>query len=319
MTNPHPPLISIIIPAYNSQANLAIAIRSVLAQSRTDFELIIIDDGSVDSTAQIASDFANRDPRIKVIRQSNQGPSCARNAGLDIASGSFIAFVDADDAIHPRFLELALSALRSSGADIYSCSVLKGAAPKWKPASPNLQVMKPAQAIERVLYQNSGMLCSAWGHLFKAGLFDGLRFPPGIIYEDLDFFYRVYERASMIAHSDARMYFYRSNPAGLLHVFSQKRLDVLAVVDRIVDHCKDSPALRLAAIDRKFAANFNMFVLCSRNSHPASSACWDVVKANRSSIIFNPKSRLKNKIGALLSYLGKKSTLAIASLIYRTA
>lgn len=112
MSNPE---VSIIIPAYNAEKWLPDAVRSVLAQTFTNWELIIVNDGSADRTAQVAESF--QDGRIRVLHQANAGVSAARNAGLDIATGNFIGFMDADDAMYPVNLADKLHALHETGAD----------------------------------------------------------------------------------------------------------------------------------------------------------------------------------------------------------
>ena len=102
-------MISIVIPAYNAAATVGRCLDSLLAQTYRDFELIVVDDGSTDSTAQIISAYAERDSRIRLIRQENAGVSAARNVGLDAARGDLIGFTDSDDAISPEFLEALLS------------------------------------------------------------------------------------------------------------------------------------------------------------------------------------------------------------------
>lgn len=104
------PKISIIVPIYNTEKYLSICISSIINQTYTNFELILVDDGSTDHSGQIADDYAKKDKRIKVIHQKNQGQSAARNAGLKKATGDFVSFIDGDDEIKPDFLEKLLSA-----------------------------------------------------------------------------------------------------------------------------------------------------------------------------------------------------------------
>lgn len=313
------PLVTIIVPAYNAAQYLRECVDSILAQTHRNLEVIIVDDGSSDSTLQYADEYARRDERVRVLHKANGGLSSARNAGIDITSGDYVAFVDADDAIHPRFVEIALREMASTGAEIFSGSFLKGETCRWPHISVDTRVLKPQAAIEFVLYQRGHMRGSACCHLYKYDIVKDEHFTYGLWYEDLDYFHRVYERASLIAHSDTPLYFYRTNLNGILHTFDDKRLDVLDVVDSIEDKYRDNPRLRLAAIDRKFAANFNMFVLCARHSHADADRCWQTILKYRRRILLNAKSRAKNRFGAMLSYLGPRATLAISRLIYRVS
>ena len=116
------PLISIIIPVYNVAPFLSQCIQSVLDQTYTHLEVIIVDDGSTDESPAICDKFAKLDTRIKVIHKKNGGLSDARNAGLDIASGDFIGFVDSDDWIDNDMYETLYNLISQYGADISACT-----------------------------------------------------------------------------------------------------------------------------------------------------------------------------------------------------
>ena len=113
--------ISVIIPAYNVEEYIAKCLDSVLSQTYTDLEVIVINDGSTDSTAEIAKKYVT-DPRLIVIDQKNAGVSAARNAGIAAASGKLLAFVDSDDYIEPQMYELLHAALRENNADMAICN-----------------------------------------------------------------------------------------------------------------------------------------------------------------------------------------------------
>ena len=117
----HNEKISVIIPVYNVEAYLERCLNTVCGQSYKNLEIILVDDGSTDNCLQICEEFAERDDRIKVIHQSNQGVSAARNTGLDAATGDYIAFVDSDDYIHPEMYERLYSLLKKHDADMSAC------------------------------------------------------------------------------------------------------------------------------------------------------------------------------------------------------
>lgn len=108
MTETESPLVSVIVPVYNVKPYLNEALDSVINQTYRNQEIILIDDGSTDGSGEICDEYATRDNRIKVIHQTNQGLSAARNAGLDIMHGSVISFLDSDDAFHPQMIEIML-------------------------------------------------------------------------------------------------------------------------------------------------------------------------------------------------------------------
>ena len=112
------PVISVICPVYNAEKYLARAVKSVLAQSFEDFELILVDDGSTDNSGELCDAFAAEDKRVRVIHQANGGVSRARNAGIDSARGEYIAFIDSDDYVFPYWLSDLYEAIAAEGADI---------------------------------------------------------------------------------------------------------------------------------------------------------------------------------------------------------
>lgn len=110
------PRISVIVPVYNTEDYLEACLESILRQSFSDFEVIVVDDGSTDSCPGICDEYAARDCRIRVIHKINAGVSAARNDALDAACGEFVTFIDSDDRINPETFEKALEAADSSGA-----------------------------------------------------------------------------------------------------------------------------------------------------------------------------------------------------------
>ena len=119
------PAISVIVPFYNIEQYVSYCLDSILAQTFRDFELICINDGSKDGTRELLDAYAEKDSRVKVIHQENQGLSAARNNGLQLAAGKYIAFIDGDDAVTPEYLEILYSEAEKSGADFAFCDYAK--------------------------------------------------------------------------------------------------------------------------------------------------------------------------------------------------
>ena len=119
------PLLSIIVPVYDVERYLQKCIDSILAQTFTDFELILVDDGSPDNCPALCDAAAAKDARIRVLHQKNGGLSAARNAGLDVARGEWIGFVDSDDYISPEMYEILYKAVQSTGSDLALCDYVK--------------------------------------------------------------------------------------------------------------------------------------------------------------------------------------------------
>lgn len=295
------PAVSVIIPAYNASEWLPAALGSLSAQTCPDWEAMVVDDGSTDSTAAAAQRLAAKDARIRLLRQANAGVSAARNAGIAASEGEYICFLDADDLLHPQALELALGALRDSGAPIAVVRESYGALPERfdAPCAGEPQILSGLRAVEECLYRRK-LEPSMHGALIDRRLFtaDAL-FRPGTRYEDLDLFYRLYEKADRIALLPQRLYFYRDHAASFIRTFSPSRLDVLEVTDRICTHYAGTP-LEAAARDRSLSAAFNLLTLLPAG-HTAIAECRRRVRALRRRCFFNPRGRLLNKAAVLLT------------------
>ena len=167
------PLVSVIIPAYNAEASIQCCLESVLCQSYTRLEIIVVDDGSVDDTYGRAISLAAEDERVRVVRQPNRGVSAARNAALGMAEGEWVAFVDADDTIHPLFVACMLRKAVETGVDICCCGYrcCRGSM-VFETASLNNcpDVLAGDSLFEKVLLDEpKGFLCNK---LFRCSLFD---------------------------------------------------------------------------------------------------------------------------------------------------
>jgi glycosyltransferase involved in cell wall biosynthesis len=308
--------VSIIVPVYNTQQWLRLCVDSIVCQSVADWQLILVDDGSTDASPAICDEYAARHPRVNVIHKPNGGLSSARNAGLDVADGEFVIFIDSDDEVHPDLISLLLTMQSATDADICSASFVNRETYTFRQLhNEKFAVYTPEQAIATTLYQRKGLVNSVCNVLYKRHLFHSMRFTEGIGYEDLDFFYKIYAKANVIAHSSQVTYLYRANPTSYINTWSKSRLDVLTVTDRLVDYMSThgSVELQKAAADRRFSAYFNIFNLATINNEPAvAQRCWKVIAERRLGELLNPNVRLKNKLGALVALCGRRFTAWIA-------
>ena len=311
-------MISIIVPVYNTEKYLCECVESVLAQTFDDWELIIVDDGSTDRSGTIADRYAAADRRIRVYHVDNGGLSCARNFAIAKCVGEYACFLDSDDMLHPAALKLLLHKIEQNKTDMVIACSHRGTSAQFKNSIKcHSNLLSALDVLESSLYQNGIILHSACGKLYKTKILKGVSFTERIYYEDLDYFYRICLLCNKITVCDADIYFYRQTPGSITNVWSDKRLDVLDVTDRIEAFIAENyPALLPAARDRKLSANFNMFILASANGRPeAASRCWQVIKEYRLGSLINRQVRLKNKAGILLSYLGRRTFARISRLI----
>lgn len=209
-------LVSVIVPVYRVERYLQRCVDSILAQTHRDIEVILIDDGSPDHCGRICDDYALADSRVVVIHQANGGLSAARNAGLDVARGGFVTFVDSDDWIHRSLVAELLRVLEVAGADIAVCrhSVAESDQPQCE-MSEVTRVFSAEEALAELLGPEYVTMVVAWGKLYRVGLFAGVRFPVGRVHEDEFTTHRLYHRARLVVVADSELYCYRQREGSI--------------------------------------------------------------------------------------------------------
>lgn len=314
-------MISVIIPAYNAQAYLRDCLESVLAQTYTDWEAIIVDDGSTDSTASIALEYADRDDRFRVVRKSNGGLADARNFGLGHVRGEWVTFLDSDDMLYPASLTLLFNNVRGE------CDVVVGEYDRSLKYSIRERKNKVPRCLSGEEAAKEGLLqtginTSACGKLFRYESIKDVSFRKGMWYEDLDYFAKLFPRLRSVVIISDSVYFYRDNPGSFINTFSSRRFDVLTVTENIEkEFAKSYPELLPAARDRRLSANFNIFgLLCVHDKDglyaKEKQQCWQLIKSYRLASLRNPEVRLKNKLGILVSYIGKGALSVLSRIVY---
>lgn len=249
------PTISVIVPVYNVEPYLHECVDSILSQTFTDFELILVDDGSPDNCGAICDEYAAKDSRIVVIHQENGGLSAARNAGIDIMRGEHVTFVDSDDLIHSQTLERYMAGIGALGTAVACCnvSVFKDSANLTSSdafgGEPRL--LDGLGACEE-LCRNQNWMNTVCNKLFPSALFRDIRFPCGKIHEDEAVMHRVLFSADRIVMLPEKLYCYRKTPNSITNSgFSIKRYDrIAAFEDRYAFFCEHG-ANELAKLTRE--------------------------------------------------------------------
>ena len=179
------PEISIIVPVYKVEKYLNECIDSILAQTFTDFELILVDDGSPDNCPALCDAAAEKDSRVRVIHQQNKGLSGARNAGINVARGNWLGFVDSDDMIDPTFCEKMLHAAVQAGAEMAVCNILRmkenKALDSYQEHCLKDEVLSREEIVHRIQLSPFYMVMT---RLCRCEVFEKIRFPEGKNYED---------------------------------------------------------------------------------------------------------------------------------------
>lgn len=247
--NKEKPLISVIVPVYKVEQYLHRCVDSILAQTYTNLEIILIDDGSPDRSGEICDEYAAKDSRIRVIHQENAGVSAARNAGLDVCTGEYIGFVDSDDCLLPEMYEKMLVALIDHQVDISICHWQYEYADGRQTVDlsrvdSTLYGKMSSREFARFLFKGSyenGMVVSPWNKLYKRDFFQTLRFS-GKYMEDDVIHSHIFSREFPVFVVDQQFYIYMENTASLSHQhFRPDSLRILDIMAERTELYRDDP------------------------------------------------------------------------------
>lgn len=231
------PLLSVIIPIYNIEQYISKCLDSVLSQTYTNLEIILVDDGSTDNSGKICDTYEKKDSRIKIIHQKNSGLSSARNKGIDISTGQYIGFVDGDDYIDKDMFEILLKTIIENNADISvcHCDIIY---PTY--------TFYPKQSggicnIEEALYKCADSYgFYAWNKLYKKDIWNKIYFPPNMLFEDIATLYKVFDRTKKIIFLDTIKYHYNKQNQSITGAkFHIKKLDYFKATKELLDYCKN--------------------------------------------------------------------------------
>lgn len=215
--------LSIIVPVYNVEAYLPRCVDSILAQTFTDFELILVDDGSPDGCPAICDEYAKKDRRIRVIHKANGGLSDARNAALDIARGEYIGFVDSDDFIHPQMYEILYKVCIKERADIAQCNYAE-----FEDNLPRAEIVDADSIVTKVYekyeYVDSYFSGYWWiigptvcNKIFDRRIFTSIRFPVNKLFEDSNVHLDILNITNRIAVISNELYYYFQRSGSIMH------------------------------------------------------------------------------------------------------
>lgn len=231
------PLLSIIVPVYNKERYIDDCLRSVLVQTFKDFELILVDDGSTDSSGERCDNYKETDSRITVFHQENQGVSASRNVGLRESNGKFIGFVDSDDVLEPDMFEILINNILSTKADISICNMhttaIEGDVKRINNKNTNYYIYDRKTAL--VKFFNEEFTMSANNKIYKKDVLKDLQFE-GSMFEDAFFVFQSLLKATKIVYTPQEKYINipRKNSVSI-STFSPKYFQVTDNTEKMVD------------------------------------------------------------------------------------
>ena len=246
-------MISIIVPVYKTEQYLKKCVDSILNQTYTDFELILVDDGTPDNGGKICDAYQEADSRVIVIHKPNGGLSDARNAGIQIAKGEYITFADSDDWAEPELLEVLYEGIRQ-GARVSACgfyTIRDGNKKPWREPFDAIRIVSSVDAVKDMMYGHS-IDTSAWGKLFHRSCFDEIRFPTGHVYEEVATTYRLMLTQDKTAITTRPLYNYVKHSDSIVTSgFSLQDMDMLRFSGGMLDYARNNEPSLIPAGKRR--------------------------------------------------------------------
>ena len=302
--------VSVIVPCYNIENYVKRCIESLINQkTQFSYEIILIDDGSTDNTGGICDSFFALS-NIHIIHQVNGGLSNARNKGVFISKGEYITFVDGDDFVSENYIEDLLGSIKTFSSDVsivnfYSFNE-KTAKCKMFSKSKN-KCYSSEDALKTMLYQKRFDV-SAWGKMYKRELFADISFPDGMLYEDNGTTYKLIAKANKVSFCSSPDYYYCTRPNSIMtSKFSAKKMDGFYLCNGMVKFFSDNGSSVVHAAKSKFISVCFDLILQIDNKRKFEAEyklLFLSIKKNRLGVIFNLRTRLKNKIACFLSLFG---------------
>ena len=320
----HVPLISVIVPVYKVEAYLDKCIASIVNQTYTNLEIILVDDGSPDNCPAMCDAWAAKDSRIRVIHKENGGSAQARNVALDVASGEYIAFADSDDMMNVDMIRSLYDVATTQGADIVECdySFSENEALATTKATSATEMFEPQAAMighirDRIFRQ------IIWNKLYRAEVVETVRFVEGKVIDDEFWTFKAIGNAGKLARIDRKLYFYRQQDDSVMHQrYSLNRLASIEAKKQRLKYIQDNmPQLESAArlnlygsciyagqmslmhLSREQLASAKRIINDALGkSRPSISECFTAEGSNKvwfmlARIFFWPTCRLKNVLG----------------------
>lgn len=232
-------LISIIVPVYKVEKYLEKCVNSILKQTYTNLEIILVDDGSPDKCGQLCDELAKTDDRIKVFHKENGGLSDARNYGVERANGEYIGFVDSDDYIHECMYEELYKAIKKSGTSIAECGVTRVYKNTLRPhyEGEDYFLVLDREGYLKEYLENKRLYGSAWCKLIHRDLAKKIKFPTGKIYEDAFYTLELLKTVDKYTLISGNYYYYYIRENSITtRSFSSKDMDYIEIMNEIEDY-----------------------------------------------------------------------------------
>lgn len=278
-------MVSVIIPIYNIKDYMADSVRSVMLQTYKDIEIILVDDGSTDESPAICDEYMAKDSRIRVVHKKNGGLSSARNAGIDIAKGDYLIFLDSDDYLALNTIEYISNIQKKTDADIVQYGYIETEQryhEEYITGSGKYELVTDKKRFYEKLYEIGGEAASACTKLYKRELFDDLRFKEGILHEDEYMITRMLTSVNTIVYITEKLYYYVMRGGSIIHSgFNMKKLDFFLVGEDRIQALKklEYNELLKQEYERQFSSLMNYY--CTAAFRKSEDGCKAILKLIR--------------------------------------
>lgn len=291
------PLISVIVPIYNVKQYMCQCIDSILAQDYMTLEIILVDDGSTDGSSDICDEYAKIDSRIKVIHKQNQGLSSARNAGLNVALGQYIGFVDSDDWIEPGMYSELISSINRYNSDIAICGYFRDYATSSIARHFKYDVCYTQSEALSKLIEGNDIHDYAVTKLYSTSLWNDIRYPIGRYFEDVLTTYKLFLKARKVSIVSSSLYHYRQRGGSIARGFNKRKLEFLRAVLEFYDDSRLLPykrAIDFRVVKVKYTLLWELLMNGSEsdleNCHNEAVDWYNAIRRNRYRIIKSNES-----------------------------
>ena len=305
------PLVSVIVPIYNVEEYLKECVDSILNQTYRNLDVILVDDESPDECGKICDEYKSIDERVSVIHKKNGGLSDARNAGMKIAKGDYVTFVDSDDYISKNFIKNLVKAIYKYNADI-AISNMERTSKRGENNEGkinNIKEFNSEEALVAMLYGNP-FGTSAWGKLFKIKFFDNIEYPYGKFSEDLFTIYKTILQINKVVYVDfcGYYYYYREGSIAVCN-YKEKHLEAIEAIDNIVKEVGNIPQYSNAIANQYINVIYDIAARNPRLEQFKNQMIQMPLKKYRFSVMLDSKASKRLRAFSALSFLGNKILL----------
>lgn len=310
--------ISVIVPVYNIDSYLQRMLDSLIRQSYTDLEIILIDDGSLDNSGKICDEYAAMDSRIRVVHKDNEGVSVARNLGLELSSGDYIGFVDSDDVIDENMYKKLYDNMVINDCDISVCDYVTFSDKVNFEYRDNIKIYSREQALRDII-TDGAITNFLWNKLFKKSLFNKVRFPKGKIYEDLYVMPKLIMSSKKVCYDNSKLYGYFKRNNSYVNTYNdQKNNNYLSFCDECYEYLSKYNFLEEDLV------KYRCFYIYSAFLQAAKSKCKNIFKDEymdsyyklfKQSFKINNNYSMKRKVLFYILYVNKDLFYLIVNLI----